>query len=327
MNKWLNNLKFNPIPTLISSNNEALIFFTKNDLLGEKKRDIENLWQLTEPLKLIRKQKEDGSWKYPGGKKEIRSQENYNQLETYRKLGIIVEKYGFYKKHPSIKKAAKFLFKFQTNEGDFRGIYGNQYTPNYSAAIMELLIKAGYKNDIRIEKGFKWLLSIRQDDGGWAIPFRTIGKRLSVAFYKKDKYQTIKPEKSKPSSHLITGIVLRAFAAHSKYRKSIEAIKVGEFLKSQFFKKDKYPDRSSISYWTKFSYPFWWTDILTSLDSLSLIGFNKDDNDIKKALDWFIKNQYENGLWNTGYKHKKDKDINIWATLAVCRVFKNFYRI
>lgn len=179
MNKWLNDLKYNPIPTLISSNNEAIIFFTKRDLLWKKERNIENLWELPEPLKLIRKQKEDGSWKYPGGKKEIRSQENYNQLETYRKLGILVEKYGFYKKHPSIKKAADFLFKFQTNEGDFRGIYGNQYTPNYSAAIMELLIKAGY----------------------------------------------------------------------------------------------------------------------------------------------------ENGLWNTGYKHKKDRDINLWVTLAASRVFKNFYRM
>lgn len=325
MNKWLNNLKFNPIPTLISSNNEAIVFFTKRDLLEEKEGNTENLWELPEPLKLIKKQKEDGYWKYPGGKKEIRSQENYNQLETYRKLGILVEKYGFNKKHSSIKKATNFLFKFQTNEGNFRGIYANQYTPNYSAAIMELLIKASYENDIRIEKGFKWLLSIRQDDGGWAIPFRTTGKRLSVAIYEKDKYQTIKTDKSKPSSHLITGIVLRAFAAHSKYRKSIEAKKAGEFLKSQFFKRDKYPDRSSISYWTKFSYPFWQTNILTSLDSLSLIGFSKNDNDIKKALDWFIKNQYEHGLWTTGYKHKKDRDINLWVTLAVCRVFKCFY--
>jgi hypothetical protein len=36
-----------------------------------------------------------------------------------------------------------------------------QYTPNYSAAIMELLIKAGYSTDVRTEKGFQWLLSIR----------------------------------------------------------------------------------------------------------------------------------------------------------------------
>lgn len=38
---------------------------------------------------------------------------------------------------------------------------------------MELQIKAGYTDEPRIEKGFKGLLSVRQDDGGWANPLRT----------------------------------------------------------------------------------------------------------------------------------------------------------
>jgi len=54
MSKWLNNLKCNPIPTLISSDNEAIIFFTKRDLLWEEERNIENPWELPEPLKLIK---------------------------------------------------------------------------------------------------------------------------------------------------------------------------------------------------------------------------------------------------------------------------------
>jgi hypothetical protein len=91
----------------------------------------------------------------------IRSQQNYNQIETYRIIGELVEKYSFNKSNNALLKAADFLFRFQTQEGDFRGIYGNQYSPNYSAAIMELLIKSGYENDPRIEKGFRWLLSSR----------------------------------------------------------------------------------------------------------------------------------------------------------------------
>lgn len=89
------------------------------------------------------------------GKVQVSSKENYAQLETYRILGQLVENYGFSKKHPAIGKAAEFLFRFQTDEGDFRGIYGNQYTPIYTAAIMELLINAGYDNNSRIEKGFQ----------------------------------------------------------------------------------------------------------------------------------------------------------------------------
>jgi hypothetical protein len=66
--------------------------------------------------------------------------------------------------HPAVQRAAECLFSFQTDEGDFRGIYGTQYTPHYTAGIMELLIKAGYANDERIARGFAWLLSMRQRD-------------------------------------------------------------------------------------------------------------------------------------------------------------------
>lgn len=323
---WKNILKYDPIRPLINSKNKAIIFFTKRDLLGNGDGNIKTLWKLPQAQKILSQQQPEGFFKYPGGNINIRSRENYNQLETYRNLGILVEKYGYNKKHPAIKNTADYLFKFQTKKGDFRGIYSDQYTPNYSAAIMELLIKAGYEKDSRINKGFKWLLSIRQNDGGWAIPFRTTGKNLSAAFYEKGRHQTIEPKKDRPSSHLITGIVLRAFSAHGKYRKLKEARAAGELLKSQFFKRDTYPDRSAKDFWIKFTYPFWNTNILTSLDSLSLIGFPQDDPDIKKALSWFIKHQKKDGRWQSGYgSTMKHKDIDFWVTLAICRVFKRFY--
>ena len=72
--------------------------------------------------------------------------------------------YGFNKTNPVFVKNANFLFSFQTDQGDIRGILGNQYTPYYTAAILELLIKGGYVKDARVEKTFKWLVSIRQND-------------------------------------------------------------------------------------------------------------------------------------------------------------------
>jgi hypothetical protein len=152
MENWRKELRVDPIPSLISAKNKAIEYFTRRDILDEKVEPIETLWELAETKKLLNRQQEDGSWKYPGGGKEhLRSQEDYNQLETYRILGELVEKYGLNNKHPKIRKAADFLFSHQTDEGDFRGIYGNQYSPNYSAAIMELLIKAGYQNNHQFE--------------------------------------------------------------------------------------------------------------------------------------------------------------------------------
>ena len=108
-------------------------------------KSTKSLCELSEAENILNKQQENGSWKYPNSKEEIRTQDNYNQLETYRQLGFLIEKYGINKQHQVIQKAAEFLFSLQTNEGDFRGIYGNQYSSNYTAGIMELLIKTGNK--------------------------------------------------------------------------------------------------------------------------------------------------------------------------------------
>lgn len=318
---WLEKLLYDPLEPLISSENFAIEHFTRRDLLDEKVSSLTNLWDLDSPQKIIRKQQEDGSWKYPGGHKHVRSSENYNQFETLKQLGELVEKYGFNKNHPSIEKAAKFLFKFQTDEGDIRGIYGNQYTPTYTSAIMELLIKAGYYDDPHIKKGFQWLLKNRQDDGGWAIPLRTMKIKYSDALKLQD---TIKSDNNKPFSHLVTGMVLRAFATHPKYRESEEAINAAELLVSRLFLSDKYPDRKDKKYWKRVSYPFLFTDIISALDSLSFLGFNSENHHIQEGLDFLKERQNNKGLFDLHIVRGSDKDLKYWICLAICRLFKRY---
>jgi squalene cyclase len=322
---WLQRLSIDPLPLLHASSNEAILYFLRRDLLDEGVGAVEELWKLPQVEKILRKQQEDGSWKYPAGKEEIREQRSYNKLQTYKVLMDLVEKYGFTRKHPAIQRATEFLFTFQTGEGDFRGIYRDQYSPNYTAGMTELLAKAGYGDDPRIEKVFEWLLTMRQNDGGWALPMRTgVPKGTStikVAFWEE---KPIQPDRSRPFSHWATGIVLRAFAAHEEYRRAAEAWAAGELLKSRFFKRDPYPDRQAASYWEKIRYPFWWTDILSSLDSLWWLGFSGEDEDIQKGLDWLVTNQGANGLWKARYVSGGDKDIHHWTTLHVCRVLKRY---
>jgi hypothetical protein len=322
---WRNQLKFDPLPSLLSSKNESLLYFVRRDLLDEHLTSVEALWQTREVKRILNRQLDGGAWKYSGGRKYIRSEDNYNQIETYRILGQLVDKHDLNRRHRAIRQAGQYLFSHQTEEGDFaRGILGNQYAPYYSAAMMELLIKAGYEADPRIERGFRWLLAIRQNDGGWAIPLRTVGAKFGgrTGWTKILNADTISPDLTKPFSHMVTGMVLRAFAAHSKYRKSTEAVAAGRLLLSRFFKRDTYPDRQSIVFWTKFSYPFWFTDLLSALDSLSLIGFSKDNQQINRALDWFITRQQKDGGCKLPLLRGKDKDLPLWISLAICRVFK-----
>lgn len=320
---WQEQLTVDPVENLISSENEAIKYFTYRDLLDEKVKSIKTLWKLPEVEKFLRRQQDDGSWKYPGKiRGNLRSQEDYNQIETYRILRDLVEKYGLNREHESIQNAANYFFNQQADEGDIRGILGNQYLPYYTGGIMELLIKAGYERSPNIEKGFRWLISMKQNDGGWAFPIRTRNINLKEAF---DRSDTVLPDKNKPFSHLVTGMVLRAFAAHPEYRNSDEAIKAGELLISRLFKADKYPDRRDKKFWERVSFPFWFTDIISALDSLFHLGFEANHLRIKSALNFLRDKQDPKGIFDLKIVRGGDKDLPYWITLSVCRIFKGFY--
>ncbi len=322
MKRWLDEFHYDPISALLDAGDESLAVFVRRDLLGEHVC-IKDLWLTKEARRIVRKQNPDGSWTYPQPKESIRSVENYNQIETYQTLGVLVEEFGFTRAHPAIRKAANYLFSFQTRDGDFRGIYGNQYTPNYSAGIAELLIKAGYGKDPRVRKAFRWLLTIRQHDGGWAIPLRTTGRKLDAISLGQE---TVEPNRDKASSHMVTGVVLRAFAAHPGYRRSAAAHQAGALLVRSLFRKDRYPDRGGADYWLKFSFPFWFTDLISALDTLSWLGFSQNEPGIEQGLAWFRNTQQPSGLWKLRILKGKNRDVlELWLALAISRIFKRFY--
>jgi len=314
----MTHLRRDPTGSLLTADDAALRYAARRELLGETvpEIDMDGLPGVRRP---VARQQPDGRWKYPGGNPAIRSQAAYDQLETYRQLGALVCKFGLDRRHPAVAAAATFLSSFQTGAGDYRGIYGRQYTPNYSAAITEVLIRAGYGHTAQVENTLRWLLTMRQDDGGWAIPARTLGLSLNVMFTAR---QVIEPDRSRPSSHLITGIVLRALAAHPRYRHSADTRRAAELLKSRFFRRDLYPDRAAPSCWLIFSYPFWWTDLLSALDSLAQIGFRDSDPGIAGGVAWFLDNQETGGLWNTGRNRPKGPGSDQWVGLAICRMLK-----
>jgi hypothetical protein len=223
----------------LASENKALQYFTRHDLLGEQIGSPNCLWQLPEAQRILKKQLSDGSWPRTGEKKHPAI--NYRLIETWRQFRVLVEQYGFTREHPQAQKAAEFLFSCQTHDGDIRGFLANQYATYYTGAIMALLIQAGYAEDPRIEKGFQWLLAMRQDDHGWTIPILT-HKLDRVTQYRltSEFAEPLEPDRSKPFSHNWTGMVLRAFAVHPNYRNSEAASVAAHLQKSRFFQPDCY---------------------------------------------------------------------------------------
>jgi hypothetical protein len=333
MQKWIDVLKYNPIEPLLESQNRPIIYFTKRDLENKKVPFINEIWNLPEVKNIINKQQNNGSWKYTGKKANLYPSHHYPMVETFKKFRIFVEKYEFNKKNDSCRKAADFIFSCQTAKGDFRGMIGNQYATYYTGYFISLLIKAGYKDDIRIKNGLDWLLDMRQNDGGWTIPILThyfdkgTGYKLT-----SEKVDPVEPDRTQPFSHNWTNMVLRGFAEHPSYRLKPEIKKAAIIMKSRFFQKDYYNSYKSDYYWIRFG--FWWPNLLTALDSLYKIGFTLDDEDIIHGIRWFLTHQQKDGMWNiennpnkkTKEENKKSKERRLWLTLNICRLLKNFYK-
>ncbi|MGD1118118.1 MAG: prenyltransferase/squalene oxidase repeat-containing protein [Dehalococcoidales bacterium] len=327
MNHWQKQLRFDPTPLLLNSPDGAIPWFTRRDLLVEKVGPVSDVWDLPAPRKILRKQQADGAWQKPGSNPAVFPPHHYYLAATFRQFRLLVERFQLTKDHPAAARAAEFLFSCQTPEGDIRGFIGNQYATYYTGHVLALLIRANYENDARIEKGMQWLLAMRQDDGGWTIPILTIDyDKETWLKLTSTNLATVQADRTKPFSHNWTDMVLRAFAAHPLYRQSQEAKAAGSLLKSSFFQPDAYTSYQSPKYWTRFL--FWWPNLLSALDSLSLLGFTRDDPDIEKGLDWFVENQQRDGLW----KLEQDKttkpaqqEERLWLSLNICRILQRYY--
>ena len=134
------------------------------------------------------------------------------------------------------------------------------------------------------------------------------------------------------ATHAGTGMVIRAFAVHPRYRRTKEAKTAALLLTSQFFKKDNSASYQAVDNWVNFKYPFFWTDLISALDSVSLIGIRKDDKNVQTALDWLRDHQLKSGLWKNTYSrihkttvNKKALEARLWISLAICRIFKRYY--
>jgi hypothetical protein len=125
-------------------------------------------------------------------------------------------------------------------------------------------------------------------------------------------------------------MVLRAFAVHPEYRKSEAAQAAARLLVSRFFQPDRYTSMQAASYWLRFDFPFWWNNLVSALDSVSFIGLKKDEEQVRRAVNWLIEHQEEDGLWRVSYARPdvretetaKKRETRLWVSLAICRVLK-----
>jgi len=311
---------------LLSRGNLPILYWLKKDILEVPvDREFKNLCKFGTRLRILAGQREDGSW--AKDRVKVFGPENSPEflIETL-KNAFKLHDYGCRLDNDQVRNSLHYLFSSQTAEGDFRATAFNEYSPGFHALTLEILCRYGLDQDARVQKGFRWILKNRQKDGGWAIPCRTIGKDQVERRYRQpsgSQKKPFKPDRSKPFSHFITGMVLRALAESTTWRKSKECQKAGELVLSRFFQEDCYQDRRSASHWEELSYPFWTTNILSCLDSLSKIGFPANQPMIFRSLNWLLSKQDRLGFWESD-ADKATMEDHLWMTFAVLRVFRRF---
>ena len=314
------------IEFLLARGNLPILYWLKKDILEVPiEREFKNLKKYAERIRILKSQRPNGGWckkRYEG---PSCWEKNHYIVSTLRNTFKLYD-YGCQPEMSEVQKVIEFLFSTQTKEGDFRGAYLNEYAPTYHALTLEALCLFGMEKNSKCQKAFRWLLKNHQNDGGWVIPYRTIAKsklKKRYNFEAQLKLAPVTADKSKPFSHLVTGMVLRTLAASPTRRKSKVAKETGELLMQRFFCADKYEDRHEESFWEEIIYPFWATDILSSLDSLAKIGFDPTEKRIQFALNWLMSKQEKRGYWRAGFK-KATLEHHLWVTLSVLRVLKEF---
>ncbi len=330
---WVKCFAYDPVTPLLESGNPAVIYFTRRDLLQEPVRDLSEIWALDDVRDIIKRQTADGHWLSKSANKAKHPAQNYDLLETFRFTNILVNQYGLNRSHPCIERAAEYLFSCQTDEGDIRGIIGEQYAPYYNGIIVANLNRSGYEDDPRVKAAMNWLLSMRQNDGGWVI-----GSPGCMGTYSREERDALTTQfvgtrrdfdRDQPFGHAGTGMVIRGFVTHSFYSTSPEAKQAGQLLADSLFKRNNHSSYQHPDNWLRFQYPFWWTDLVSALDSLSLLGFTLDHPRITQALDWLVENQTSSGLWKHSYSkiHKaaenaKTRELQLWVSLSILRACK-----
>jgi hypothetical protein len=328
---WRRRLKRDPVPALLESADPAVVYLVERDLLGRPVAPLNSVWELPEVRRVLDRQRADGSWKGKKPRGPSFPPRREDLLETFKQFRLLVERDELRRPHPAARGAAEFLFSFQTDAGDIRGMIANQYATYYTGEMLALLIRAGYGTDPRVERGLRWLLAMRQDDGGWTVPLLTHRvTRAEMYRLTTTDAAPLEPDRTKPFSHNWTDMALRAFAAHPRHRHSAAARAAGRLLKSRLFLPDAYSSYRDARHWLRFA--FWWPNLLTSLRTLAKLGFGADDADVARGLAWFIQNQGPDGLWRSWNERRiapresaTSRERHFWLGLAICRMLKSYW--
>jgi len=293
---WRARLGRDPVPILLREGSRALVARVRRDLIDDDEAPgAEEVLTYPEVKAFLRKQDKSGAFPAKPPEKTLGPARFSRAVAAIRALERMAD-YGLGASEAPVASAAELLLESQATDGGIAALAIGETPESRSRAValhfqgwaLAALCRAGFDTDARIERGFKFLLANRQADGGWAWR----GVRTDSA--------------ARPSSHLVTGMALRAFASSPSRRTSREARRAAELLATRFLQPDRYPDRKAPSYWELIGEPRFWTDVLDALDGVTAVGLGKENSGVRTAEAYVRGRQNADGLWYPGSPARPD---------------------
>jgi prenyltransferase beta subunit len=302
------------IEFLLARGTLPILYWLKTDILEvPAEREYHNLEKYGARVRLLEVQGPDGGWSLRRSGPVSPPPPGSHFIETLRTCFRLYD-FGCRLDEPAARRAADFIFSTQSRDGVFGSRNWAHTWPTGHALALEVLCRFGLDADRRVRRGFLRLAGSQRADGGWGPVSKAKGRDGASPRVKRAKTA---------SSARATGMALRALAESPGWRSGREARRAGEWIVDRFLPAKLASPSCGPGRGDDIAYPFWTTSILSSLDSLSRVGFRANRENIRRCLEWLLRRQLPSGGWESR-KGKTPEEEQLWATLAVLRVFKRF---
>ena len=334
MSDWQRLLKADPTDWLLEPDNPSVRYFTLTDLSGKPESSLSVRKARSEIMatgvvpKILAKQKPGGYWE---------KAEDFYVRAKYRGTVwqiIILAELGADGNDDRIKQAVEFILRMSQDRESggfaYRGAVGggglhSAVIPCLTGNMVWSLIRLGYLEDARVQRGIDWLVKYQRfDDAEGPAP-------------RGWPYDKREPCWGRHTCHMGVVKALKALAEipEGKRTKRVKSTiqKGAEYLlKHHIHKRSHNLERVSKPGWLNFGFPLMWnTDVLEILGILTRLGYR--DGRMEEAIDLVVAKQDEQGRWLLENTYNGRFQVSIeqkgkpgkWVTLNALRVLKRFY--
>lgn len=319
---------------LLEADNPSVRYFTMTGLLDEspdKEESVnarQSIMETGAVPEVLSRQAPEGCW---GDPKRFYTDKYRGTVWTL----MILAEHGADGLDPRIAKACEFILEnsqehqsggFSTYKSEKSGGGLPSYViPCLTGNLVWSLIRLGYLNDARVQRGIDWINTWQRFDDGDTVP------------PKGGTYDRFEMCWGRHSCHMGVVKALKALAEiPPAYRSAAVQTTIDQgveyFLIHHVFRQSHNLNAATKPGWKKLGFPLMYqTDILEILDILTGLGV-KDDR-MQEAVDIVAGKQDPDGRWNLENNFNGKFQVNIerigkpskWITLRALQVLKRYY--